>query len=45
MTSLTGFHENLPVGSKVIRVDTQTDKQTDRLVISYASLSFSRKVG
>jgi hypothetical protein len=26
----TEFHKNLPVGSKVIRGDTQTDKQMDR---------------
>jgi hypothetical protein len=30
----TEFHKNLPVGSKVIRGDTPTDTQTDRLVIS-----------
>jgi hypothetical protein len=53
----TEFHKNLPIGSKVIggggrthrqtdgRTDGQTDRQTDWLVISYASLSFLRKVG
>jgi hypothetical protein len=37
----TEFHKNLPICSKVIRGDTQTD----RLVILLASLSFLRKVG
>jgi hypothetical protein len=41
----TEFHKNLPIGSKVIWGDTQTDGQTDRLVISWASFSFLRKVG
>jgi hypothetical protein len=41
----TEFHKNLPSGSKVIRGDTQTDRQTDRLVILWASLSFLRKLG
>jgi hypothetical protein len=30
----TEFHKNVPIGSKVIREVTQTDRQTDRLVIS-----------
>jgi hypothetical protein len=30
----TEFHKNLPIGSKVIRGETQTDRQTYRLVIS-----------
>jgi hypothetical protein len=28
----TEFHKNLPIGSKVIRGDTQTDRQTDVLI-------------
>jgi hypothetical protein len=32
----TEFHKNLPIGSKVIRGDTQTDRQTGNLM----SLSF-----
>jgi hypothetical protein len=33
----TKFHENPPIGSNVNNGDTQTDRQTDRLVILQAS--------
>jgi hypothetical protein len=32
MTSLLNFIKNLPIGSKVIRGDTQTDRQTGDLI-------------
>jgi hypothetical protein len=40
MTS-TEFHKNIPIGSKVIKGDTQTDRQTGDLI----SLTFLFKEG
>jgi hypothetical protein len=40
MTSISNFIKNLSIGSKVIRGNTQTDRQTDRQTGDLISLTF-----